>query len=51
MTDAEKLAKLDELRREWSQEYKDFMEYLDAVEKRLNLNFEPDHKHPEKTLW
>ncbi len=44
MTDAEKLAKFEELRREFRQQYEAFLQELEDFKKRLNLNFESAHK-------
>ena len=47
MTLEEKKRRIQEMRREFREAHQELMDALDRVSKR----FEPDHRHPEKTLW
>jgi hypothetical protein len=47
MTLEEQKRRIENMRREFREAHQELMEAIDRVNKR----FEPDHNHPEKTLW
>ena len=47
MSFEERKRRVDKMRRKFREAH---LEIMDTVE-RVNKRFEPDHRHPEKTLW
>lgn len=47
MTREERKRRIETMRREFREAHQEIMDAINRVIKR----FEPDHRHPEKTLW
>ncbi len=50
MSEDERKRRIDEIRREVRVNYQIHQEMMELAN-RINKRFEPDHDHPEKTLW
>ncbi len=47
MTLEQKKRRIETMRRQFREEHEELLAVLERISKR----YEPDHRHPEKTLW